>query len=69
MESKAPEPESDDLMDRVKQLEERLTRFEQDLRTMNVPDGETPQTGVTTPPGPDEDSLQDEKHGQPPEGL
>ena len=69
MERPAPEPESDALMDRVKRLEERMTRFEQDFRTMNVPDGETPNTGGTTPPGPDEDSRQDEEHGQPPAGL
>ena len=69
MESTAPEPESDDVMDRVKRLEERMTRFEQDFRTMNVPYQETPDTDVTAPPASDQESPQDEEHGPTPAGL
>ena len=45
MGSEEPEPERDELVDRVQRLEERMTQFEQDLYTMNA-DG-TNQTRIT----------------------
>ena len=61
MGSKGPEPEREELVDRVQRLEERMTQFEQDLRTMNVPAAETQDTDVTATPALSEEPIKAEQ--------
>ena len=60
MGSEEPGPERDELVDRVQRLEERMTQFEQDLRTMHVPIAEPQDTDVTAIPAPSEDPIKKE---------
>jgi hypothetical protein len=62
------EPEDDELVERVQRFAEWLARFEQNLRTMNVPPAEPQDTDAATPPAPGEASPQAEDHGQALEG-
>ena len=62
------EPENDELVERVQRFAERLTRFEQNLRTMNVPPAERQDTDAATPPAPGEEPPRAEDHGQALEG-
>jgi hypothetical protein len=66
--SEEPEPERDELADRVRRLEERMTQFEQDLHTMHVPAAEPQDTDVTAPPALSEEPIQAEDHRKAPEG-
>jgi hypothetical protein len=49
MGSEEPEPERDPLVERVEQLEERMTPFAQDFRSLPVPSVETQDTDAPAP--------------------
>ena len=53
-----PEPEIERLAERVERLEARMTKFEQDLRSLPEPPTETQGTDATATPAAGEEAAQ-----------
>jgi hypothetical protein len=56
------------VVERVERLEERMMRFEQDLRGLHGPSAQTLDTEGTATPATGEDTIQEE-HNNAPEGT
>jgi hypothetical protein len=64
-----PEPEIEQLVERVERLEERMTQFEQSLRSFPTPSVETQGTDATAMPDTGDDAAHEDGNESAPEGA